>query len=160
MELGLLPDGPAGTAATLQIMVKLARRFRRDPGVMQLSRQLVRNLDQYDHAGEIKALHAFVRDFVRYTSDPQDTELVQTPRATLEMGTGDCDDKATLLAALLASINRKARFVAIGFKPFSGYSHVLVEVQNGKGWMPLETIKPVEAGWGPKNVAKRMVMHV
>jgi transglutaminase-like putative cysteine protease len=160
MTLGLIQGGPEGTAVTLRAMVKLVRQYRRDPGVMQLARELVRDLRQYDHAGEIKALHAFVRDHIRYTNDPKDVELLQTPRATLEMRTGDCDDKSTLLAALLESIGRPARFVAVGFKPFSNYQHVLVETRNGKGWMPLETIKPVEAGWGPSGVTKRMVAHV
>ena len=159
MSLGTIQDGPEGTAQTLRIMVQLARQGRRDPGVMQLARQLVATLPQYDRVGEIKALHAFVRDHIRYTNDPKNVELVQTPRATLEMKTGDCDDKSTLLAALLESIGRPARFAAIGFPP-GGYSHVLTEVQNGKGWMPLETIKNVEAGWYPKGVTKRMVAHV
>ena len=160
MALGLIPGGAEGTKATLQAMVKLARSFKRDAGIMQLARELVRGLPQYDRVGEIKALHAFVRDHIRYTNDPSGVELLQTPRATLEMGTGDCDDKSTLLAALLLSIDRPARFVALGFKPFSAYQHVLVETRNGKGWMPLETIKNVEAGWGPKGVMKRMIAHV
>ena len=160
MALGLIPDGPEGTAITLREMVKLARQFRRDPGVMQVARELVKNLPQYDRMGEVKALHAFVRDSIRYTGDPVNTELLQTPKATLEMQTGDCDDKSLLLASLLQSVNIPARFVAVGFTPDKSYSHVLVETRNGKGWMPLETIKPVEAGWGPKNVTQRMVAHV
>jgi transglutaminase-like putative cysteine protease len=160
MALGLIPEGPDGTAITLREMVKLARQFRRDPGVMQVARDLVKDLPQYDRIGEVKALHAFVRDSIRYTNDPANTELLQTPKATLEMQTGDCDDKSTLLASLLQSIGMPARFVALGFTPQKAYSHVLVETRNGKGWMPLETIKPVEAGWGPKNVTQRMVAHV
>lgn len=160
MALGLIPDGPEGTAITLREMVKLTRQYRRDPGVMQVARSLVKDLPQYDRMGEVKALHAFVRDSIRYTSDPANTELLQTPKATLEMQTGDCDDKSTLLASLLQSIGMPARFVAVGFTPDKTYSHVLVETRNGKGWMPLETIKPVEAGWGPKNVTQRMVAHV
>ena len=117
-------------------------------------------LPQYDRLGEVKALHAFVRDHIRYTNDPKNVELVQTPRATLEMGTGDCDDKSSLLAALLESIGRPARFVALAFKPSAMFSHVLVEVKHGKSWMPLETIRNVAAGWGPPNVSRRMVIHV
>ena len=160
MQLGMIDSGPEGTAATLRIMVKLAREGRRDPGVMQLARQLVATLPQYDRLGEIKALHAFVRDHIRYTNDPKNVELVQTPRATLEMATGDCDDKSSLLAALLESIGRPARFVALAFKPSSMFSHVMVEVKQGKSWMPLETIRNVAAGWGPPNVSRRMVIHV
>ena len=160
MTLGMVADGPEGTKQTLKVMVDLARAAKRDPGVIQLARSLVAGLPQYDRTGEVKALHAFVRDAIRYTNDPIDVELVQTPRATLEMRTGDCDDKATLLAALLASIGRQSRFVAIALGHAPNYQHVLVEVQNGRGWMPLETIKDVPAGWGPKGVTKRMLAHV
>ena len=160
MSLGLLESGDAGVSKTLRLMKALVLQYRRDPGVMQLARQLVAGLPQYDRGGEIRVLHAFVRDHIRYTNDPQDMELLQTPKATLEMGTGDCDDKATLLAALLASIGRRTRLVAVALRPSVSFSHVLVEVQHGKGWMPLETIKNVAAGWGPPNVSRRMVCHI
>ena len=158
--LGLVPDGPAGIAATLKAMVKIAREGKKDPGVRQLAASLVRDLPQYDRLGEIKALHAYVRDAVRYTNDIKGVELLQTPAATLQMGVGDCDDKSILLGSLLESIGRPARFVAIALGANPNFSHVLTETRYGKGWMPLETIKPVEAGWYPRGVTKRMVAHV
>jgi transglutaminase-like putative cysteine protease len=161
MTLARIPSGREGIKRTLQAMSRMARAFKKDAGIRELAARLVRDLPQYDTAGEIRALHAFVRDFIRYTSDIAGVETLQTPRATLEMGVGDCDDKSTLLAALLESINKKTRFVAVGFGEGSGHSHVLVEVRVGKAgrWVPLETIKPVEAGWGPANVKRRMVAH-
>lgn len=160
MSLGVLPSGDAGVADTLKIMRKLARDGRKDPLIIEQAGRLVRDLPQYDKAGEVKALHAFVRDSIRYTSDPVSLELVRTPRAILQMGVGDCDDKSTLLAALLLAIGLPARFVAVALSPSRSFSHVLVETRRGKGWIPLETIKPVEAGWGPPNVTRRMVIHV
>jgi transglutaminase-like putative cysteine protease len=159
MSLGWLPSGPAGVSATLKAMVRLAREYKKDAGVREVAASLVRQLPQYDTAGEIRALHAFVRDAIRYTSDIAGVETLHTPKATLEMGVGDCDDKALLLSALLESIGKKTRFVAIGMngRPLS---HVLVEVRCGKGWMPLETIRPVEAGWYPPNVTSKMEAHV
>jgi transglutaminase-like putative cysteine protease len=156
----MVPSGPAGISATLKAMVKLARDGSKDPGVRQLAADLVRGLPQYDIAGELKACHAFVRDHIRYTNDIVGMELLQTPRATLEMGVGDCDDKSTLLAALLQSIGRRCRFVALGFNGASNYSHVLVEARMARGWIPLETIRPVEPGWYPKNVTRRMIAYV
>jgi transglutaminase-like putative cysteine protease len=160
--LGLIPSGPAGIRITLRKMVDLTRQYRKDPGIRQLASQLVRDLPQYDTLGEIKALHAFVRDSIRYTNDIRNVELLQTPQATLEMGVGDCDDKSTLLGSLLESIGRPARYVAIALKPSTDYSHVLVETRFGnKGkWLPLETIRPVEVGWWPPGVSKQMIAHV
>ena len=162
MTLGMVPSGSPGVAETLKQMVKLTRTFRKDPGIRQLAASLVRDLPQYDTVGEIKALHAFVRDSIRYTNDIRNVELLQTPRATLEMGVGDCDDKSTLLASLLESIGRPSRFVAVAMKPSNAFTHVYVETRLGPAgkWIPLETILPKEAGWGPSNVTKRMVAHV
>jgi len=160
MTLRGIPSGRAGTAETLKEMAKLARNGSKDAIVIQVASELVRDLAQYDRVGEIVALHAFVRDSIRYTNDPLDMELVRTPRAILEMGVGDCDDKSILLASLLRSIGRPSRYVAIEMKGLAGYSHVYVETPLGKRWIPLETIKPVGVGWSPSNVTRRMVVHV
>lgn len=161
MFLGRVPSGREGIKRTLQLMSRITRQFKKDAGVRELACQLVRGLPQYDKAGEIRAIHAFVRDAIRYTNDIRQVETLQTPRVTLETGVGDCDDKSILLAALLESIGRATRFVAVGFGEGGGHSHVLVEVRHGKEgrWIPLETIKPVEAGWSPANVKRRMVAH-
>lgn len=162
MSLGWVPSGAEGVRITLRKMVELARAAKTDPGVRQRAAQLVRELPQYDTVGEVRALHAFVRDAIRYTNDIRGVELLQTPRATLEMGVGDCDDKSTLLAALLESIGRPARFVAVAMRPSTDFSHVYVETRMGPAgkWIALETIKPVDVGWSPANVVKRMVAHV
>lgn len=146
-------------AATLKIMVKLARQYKKDVGVRELAGSLVRNLPQYDNVAAVRALHAFVRDCVRYTGDIAGVETLQTPKATLELGVGDCDDKSLLLATLLQSINLPARFVAVAMND-GGYTHVLVETRRGNRWVPLETIRPVEVGWFPPNVTKKMIAHV
>lgn len=158
-----IPDGDAGIAATLRKMVELARQGKRDPGVIEVANSLVRDVPQGDRLGEVKALHAFVRDHIRYTNDIggiEPVELLRTCEATLTMGCGDCDDKSILLAALLCSIGRPARIVAVALRPSRHFSHVLVETPRGKGWMPLETILDVEAGWGPLNVSRRMIVYV
>jgi transglutaminase-like putative cysteine protease len=160
MTLGWVPSGPAGVSATLKAMVKLARQYKKDAGVREVAAKLVRPLAQYDTAGEIRALHAFVRDGIRYTNDIRKVETLQTPKATLELGIGDCDDKALLLATLLEVIGKHTRFVAIGMNG-QPLSHVLTEVRFGKkGWMPLETIRPVDPGWSPPDVTSKMTAHV
>jgi transglutaminase-like putative cysteine protease len=161
ITLGVLPSGPEGIRRTLRVMSSMVRVAKKDPGIRELACQLVRGFPQYDRNGEVRALHAFVRDHIRYTGDIRGVETIQTPRVTLQTGVGDCDDKSTLLASLLESINRATRLVAVGFSEAGGYSHVLVEVRAGKSgkWVPLETIKPVEVGWQPAGIKRRMVAH-
>jgi len=105
-------------------------------------------------------LYRFVRDSIRYVQDVNEIETVQEPQKTLEFGAGDCDDKATLLAALLESIGHPTRFVAIGFEP-GIFSHVYVESRIGDSWVAMETTEPVEMGWepDPSLIRARMVHY-
>lgn len=143
-------------------MAKLARDGGKDVGVITLARQCLRinGVAARDAAGEIRCLQAWVRDHIRYTRDPRDAEMVQTPKRTLELQSGDCDDQATLLASLLLSIGYSPRFVALALNG-ADFSHVLTEVRLGTRWIPLETILPhVQPGWRPSGVTATMVKEV
>jgi len=140
-------------------MVQLVRLWRKNPGIRQFAASIVQGLPQGDASAEVRALHVFVRDKIRYTNDIRNVETLQTPQATLEMGVGDCDDKTILLASLLESIGRTTRIVAVALGG-GPYSHVVPEVKLGTKWYMLETIKPVEAGWSPNGITKRMTAHV
>lgn len=134
----------------------LVRAAKKSLPVRQTALSLVNGNRQKDWSAEVKALHAFVRDNIRYLRDIRGVETLQTPDKTLEFGQGDCDDKSTLLAALLESIGHPSRFVAIGFAPDT-YQHVYAETKIGDKWVSLETTEPVEMGWEPKGVRARLI---
>jgi transglutaminase-like putative cysteine protease len=125
--------------------------------VRLLALRLVRRNGQKDWPGEVRDIHAFVRDGIRYVKDVRGVETLQTPEKTLELGQGDCDDKSTLVAALLESIGHPTRFVAVGFN--GQFAHVLVETKIGTKWVAVETTEPVAVGWFPKNVTMVMRWH-
>lgn len=156
-----LAGGNAGTVDTLAYMREFVKGSLTSPQqqVRETALGLVSNLAARDWMSEIHALHRFVRDEIRYVMDPDEFETVQTPEKTLQYRAGDCDDKATLLAALLKSIGHPARFVAVGIRGGS-FSHVLVETQIGEQWCPAETILPVPLGWYPPDATKRYTMRV
>lgn len=147
-RLARIPDGFPGVVETLRIMSRFVRDGKKSINVRQAAMRLTKSCMQKDYVCEIEQLHQFVRDSVRYVQDINGVETVQTPQKTLELMGGDCDDKSTLLAALLESIGHPSRFVAIGFEP-GIFSHVYLETLAGTRWIPLETTEPVEAGWSP-----------
>lgn len=152
-----IPDGVAGISSTLKAMSMFVKQGKRDMTIREKALQLIATCSQKDWACEVRALHAYVRDYIRYVNDIDDVETVQDPVYTLEQQAGDCDDKSTLLAALLGAIGHPTRFVAIGFQT-GIYSHVYVETLIGAKWIPLETTEDVEAGWGPPALAIRARM--
>lgn len=163
LSLSEIPSGARGVAATLDVMRKLVRAGKINIEIRGLAASLTSSLAQKNYLGEIKRLHQFVRDNIRYLRDIHGVETVQTPEKTLELGYGDCDDKATLLASLLESIGHPTRFVAVGFRP-GVFSHVYVETRVGRnvtptGWLALETTEPVRVGWSPPGVISRMIRH-
>lgn len=135
----------------------LVRKCKLDLALRNLAMEIVAGVPQRDYAGQVRALHAFVRDRIRYIGDINGVETVHTPRQILAQAQGDCDDKSLLLATLLETIGHKTRFVAVGYGP--GVSHVLVETQLGSKWIPLETTENVEAGWYPDRIRSRVVVH-
>jgi transglutaminase-like putative cysteine protease len=151
-----IPSGVDGVRATLRIMRELVRKHRTTLAIREFAAKLVQHLPQKDWSGQVRALHEFVRDGVRYVKDVAGVETVQAPLYTLAMRYGDCDDKSTLLAALLASIGHPVRFLAIGAAP-GRFSHVLVETLIGTRWIPLETTAPVMPGWAPRAPSKMRV---
>ena len=153
-----IPSGEAGVKATLVLMSKLTKQFKKDITIRELAVRLSSRLKQKDWRGEIANLFEFVKNEIRYIKDIANVETIHYPTQTLIVKSGDCDDKSLLLASLLESIGYKTRFVAVGFIPNS-YSHVFVQVKINTGWLSLETTEPVKIGWTPPNIKSQMVVH-
>lgn len=162
-KLAGIPSGRDGVIATLRHMADFARASLKTPDqtIRRAALQIFRNkaVPPRKWLREISALHEFVRDHIRYVKDPDGIELVQTPEATLTLATGDCDDKSTLLAALLLATGHPCRFVAVGMNG-APFSHVLVEAKVGEKWVPAETIIPKPLGWFPPNVTSKYYLKV
>lgn len=162
-RLSGIPSGRDGVIATLRHMRDFARESIKTPDqtVRRCANEIfrIKNVPARKWLREIGALHEFVRDQIRYVKDPVGVELVQTPEATLTMRYGDCDDKSTLLAALLIATGHPCRFVAVGFDG-NGFSHVLVEAKSGDKWIPAETIIPRPLGWFPPRVTSKYFLKV
>lgn len=162
-RLAGLPSGRAGTIQTLKYMRDYVRASIRSPDqtIRDKATEIyfMYQVPPRKYMREIKALHAFVRDHIRYVKDPVGVEMVQTPERTLEKGTGDCDDKSTLLAALLESTGHPARFTVVAFNG-NPFSHVLVEAKARERWIPAETIIQKPLGWFPSGVTDKYSLKV
>lgn len=152
-----IPGGKAGIIRTLKLMRELVRQGKIDMTIRQLALKLVAHLPQKAWRAQINALFEFVREEIRYVHDINGIETLHTARKVLELGSGDCDDKAILLASLLESVGHPTRFMAIGFAP-DEYEHVLVDTKVGDFWLPLDATEPFDAGWNPPNVVSRLII--
>lgn len=152
-----LPDGDAGTRATLRIMVSLVRRYRKSLPIRTLALEIVERVPGHKNfPGEAAALCLWVRGNIRYVRDVTEVETLQTPLKTLDIGQGDCDDQATLLASLLEAVGFRTRFMAIKTASLGPFIHVVAQAQIGREWVTLETTEPWEPGTFPVRAAEAM----
>ena len=156
--LAALPDGPQGVRATINFMSLLTRRFKTDPAIVSLARQIVALTPEKNPWAEASAIQTWVRDNIRYVQDVEGVETVSTPIRTLQDRAGDCDDKALLAGALLQAIGYKVRYKAINSSG-EGFDHVYAEDHIGPRWVAVETTEPVELGWEPESVFAFMIAN-
>lgn len=144
----LLP-GVAGTIQTLAPMVRLVQSSVYDLELRAFANSLVEKLKGHDFDGEIRTVFEFVRDRVRYVADPVSVELVQSPRLSLQLLTGDCDDKCVLLNSLLAVLGHSVLFNVVSYDGES-FGHVFCSAYSKslRGWVSIDaTNEKAFVGW-------------
>lgn len=154
-----IQSGVGGVIQTLDEMVKMARVGKRALPVRMAALEAVSDVPSKMYREEARAVQRWVRDRIRYVKDIRGIETLSDPETTLEVGQGDCDDKSTLVAAMLESLGHPTRFVAVAFRP-GAFEHVYVETKVGKDWLSVETTEPVEFGWNPKGIVDRRIRNV
>ena len=134
-------------------MAEYARRSQHQHAVRSLAERICSGLQSKDYLSEILAVYYFVLAHTRYMNDPRQIELVRAPwRVVAEIEAGgipslDCDDMATLLAALLLAIGREVRIVTLAFRHmfFNGkrqYQHVVLQTREPRTgvWILLDPV--------------------
>lgn len=109
----------------------------RDPEVYALARAVLTRkcgetwcLAEKDYDGEMRAMFEEARSRCRYTMDPLDYDAFQTPRKTLELAAGDCDDENSLLGALLRSVGINVRSRIVQMTGNDTWNHIYLMAQN------------------------------
>lgn len=154
-----IPDGTAGSIATMRAMRQLVRDAIRDPGqqIRESAISILRGVNSF--AAQARALQVWVQNNVEYRRDPPDVELVQTPQVTLQLRAGDCDDQSVLIASLLQATGHPAQFIAVGLQG-QPMSHVMVQTLIGTQWVAVETIQPRPMGWMPASITSHYILKV
>ena len=157
-RLTTIPNGTAGIIQTVKLMIKLARKYKTAPLIYSLSRKLTQDLPDKAYDMEVDRLYQFVQNRIRYVKDILNVETLQTPIQTLKIRSGDCDDKATLLASLCLSIGHPCRFVIVGHG--GQFYHVYVEVKVGQRWIPADACEPLPLGQLKMYLPDKRVFHI
>jgi len=154
-----IPNGTAGSIATMRAMRQLVRDAIRDPQqkVRESALQILRGVNTF--SDQARAIQQWMQSNIEYRRDPPDLELVQTPQVTLQLRAGDCDDQTVLTAALLQATGHPTQFIAVGMDG-QPLSHVLTQTLIGTSWVAVETIQNRPLGWMPKGVTSYYIVKV
>lgn len=135
-------SGVAGVFDTLRVMRWAALEAADNPAIQDTAARIVAG-----RAGPeaVEALAAFVCE-VAYVDDPHPDELIRSPALIVERieagdAGGDCDDTATLTAALALALGWSARYRVVSAPP-TGH-HVWAEVAPpGFEWYEIDPQRP------------------
>ncbi|MEM5830612.1 MAG: transglutaminase domain-containing protein [Candidatus Aenigmatarchaeota archaeon] len=129
-------------------LIKIARSFvekaKRNPDFVLFAQEIVFDVPENDKIKEIVKIVNFVKQNVRYVNDPHRLEMIIDPIVYMrryrnrETLSGDCDDQAVFLSALLESIGYKTRLRGKIYKNKFG-GHLICEVELNNMWIPLDT---------------------
>jgi transglutaminase-like putative cysteine protease len=127
-------------------MVEFAHRGKQDLEVRRLCEVICEDLAQGDYAGECLAIYYWVCQNIRYMRDIHDVEFVKEPGQLIKTRAGDCDDMATLLAAMLMAMGNTCDFVLAHFHGDATPSHVYVRVHSPSGPIVLDPVANRDTG--------------
>lgn len=157
-------QGSAGT--TLGRMAKNIRDGMSVPLVVETARQIISSVKPRDCVAQAKAIRAWVDKRFRFVRDPLGVELLETPGFHLSRiqrdgyVQGDCDDAATLCAALGMAVGLPATLHAIAFfTKDAPFAHVFT-VLHPPGAAPVEMDITHEAGKKRPPVSRELTRRV
>ncbi len=131
-----LPNGTAGSFATVDFLKKVARVRSRHPLVRELALRILESygVKSQDYYNEARAIGDYVLKNVRYVRDINGVETVHDPITLIDQlrrghAQGDCDDMSLLVATLLLSIGHQPFYRIVKYYDGMGpYQHIYVVV--------------------------------
>lgn len=144
------PSGNAGVFATVRAMRRLVDERKGDPALLQAATSIIWCAPERDELCEVEALHAWVRDHIRYVRDVHALETLTDPVVTMARKVGDCDDQSALLSALFESVGYPTRFVIGAFNEPGVWDHVWVQVFAAGAWIDADATEHQPLGWAPE----------
>lgn len=156
---------------TVRLMKRMAQRGRVDPAVRDLALQIVAGIPGRAGTEQAKAIRRWLAINVEFRRDPTDTELLYSPARMVKILTErgpplyiDCDDVATLAAALGGAVGLRARFQVVGFlSPRAPYRHVWTDLRdpaNRGPWVQTDVTRRAQSLPLDVAISRRKIIHV
>ncbi len=97
----------------------------------------------------LKDVFDYIAKKIKYVKDIEadevfssNAEVLKAPHITLLSGSGDCDCKHILAAAIMKRKEIPFRFVITSTKPNKKYHHIYLEINLNDEWIPFDATYP------------------
>jgi hypothetical protein len=148
-----IPEGEAGTLATLEAMSAVVDDAQRSPLVVQVAATIAASAPNRDYAAQLLALDQLCRDVFIFKPDSWGYEDIRHPDQLITeiRNNGrtacDCDDVSTFGASIIRALGRKPFFCACRRYVDGPFVHVHFGVSIANGQMiPLDPQERIPAG--------------
>lgn len=136
----------------------------RSPAVRELAEEIIRDVPERKRGQEIKAIHKWCIRNKKFTRDPRNIELLESPRRLVHeyrkkgVIRADCESLSTLQAALLGSLGHRTRVVIIDANPRTrSFSHAHTQVEHQGRWIDLDITRNGDIGWRARHTRHLIV---
>lgn len=151
---------------TLARMASNIRASLKDPAVVEVARGIIANVPPRDCIAQARAVRAWTDKRFRFVRDPLGVELLETPAFLLSrikqygFVQGDCDDAATLTAALGMAVGLPASLHAVAFfDKAAPFAHVFT-LLHPPGAAPVEQDITHQAGKKRPPISRELTRRV
>lgn len=159
-----IAPGDTGVKQTIAHMRAMVARAIVNPGFRHYVTTLAGQYGSNNRTVLARSIRGWLEDHTQFMRDPDGVELVHDPVLLLtEVALGriinvDCDDVATLAAAMGRAIGLQARFVVVGFRKNNApFTHVWTELRGNNGqWIDMDVTRTAQSLDIP--VTRRMVI--
>ncbi len=166
-----IPNGDAGTRATVRHMRRLAREGKVSPIVRDYALRIARGIPGRDGTRQALAIRLWLASNIEFRRDPHGSELLYSPARMLHILTTrgpplyiDCDDVAILAAALGGAVGLRSRFQVVGFlSPNAPYRHVWTDLSSpGRGarWVDMDVTRQAQPTAAQGAISRRWLVTV
>lgn len=118
------------TEYTVRKIKEMIKKYKTTPAIRVLIGKILVGIDGRDFKSVVDKITKFVKSKVRYQKDINEVETLQSPLRTIQLGFGDCDDFAILLATLFEAAGYSVKLVLVSNRLDKVFNHIFVRV-NG-----------------------------
>lgn len=162
-----LGTGDQAIHSTVNKVSDIIKQSYVNPYVRRFAEKIIENVPVNDKLEEVRAIHRFVSQKVRYTKDPYGMEYLQTPPTLLKMieqgekPAGDCDDMTMLSLSLLRSVGFPVAVKVTSYSSDGRFAHIYgLAFVNGR-WLPVECVRgDYPLGWEAPNPTRTIESEV